>query len=1055
MSENASNTNKSFLDYLKDIDLTASGSLTDKFKETAIKISKESKLPLKLDGIVGEDDFIHVSFSVKVSHTDGFIPYFHIHLKNDELKAKLVESTSDTIGKNSSNQNVGNYLTLIEELKVKEISFTVKKDEKGDLLFSEENVVGDGNGKVKDWYDKWGNNFIDIFSAMYWEEKFSGNPLFFDIRVFDSDLDGNTLTVILVISNGKNLIEKFHSENSYAIGSLISTIKTCYYINQRERKKIESIKSAKAAIMSRNLSHNLGSHVMSYMKHDLSSVEDMLKKGVLETALSCNSVFEEGTEIPYLVGIGRFLSYLQERQDYIATVSTDYIPYPSIVNFKDAIYDELNPDYRFRRHPEWRGQKPANILLANIAKSEGLSRKEDQDNNNIIIKYGKFDGINHLGDGKDDYERMRQWNFSLPGGIMGRHAIFSIVENVIRNAAKHSHRAEDENLILTFDILDPIEKKEEWKKDSFFKEYIDSEDISDMYVVTLTNSVITDEGKIGDIDKIVTEPFANDGDDLTASNKGLKEMVISAAWLRNIRIEEQDTKKLKLAPILRARSVENHLQYVFCLPKVKEVAIITSDNELLEKSKEDVWKKNGWYAYAIDDYKKLPSKNFNFILLDENISANAEEIRKCSNNRFFVASNETVLNERKVKFDISACKNFDTSEDFSEADKQLFEQLAANQDFEISVYDDPKGAIEEKTSLVKCYSHERNIVDKKYIYRKHNDTETDFLNCLCRLCGGNPDGLSQALKNVKFIEGITGGNSTDRLIRRNKIDEKWAYQHFHAMNTKVAIFDERLFTKISGFEMSQLKEEKGEKIDWGKILEGQDDTNSTRYLIDYDLKNSCFLEFDQVYGKSKEEIIRLATEKYPYTNPVGIGLKRISPLVYHKKGIDVFTWTKIREDKEKTVFAIWGMKHEFKNVAVSIEGEKLTIGEYGVVEKVAELTVDGDKIVITPVGDRVWDYDYVSIHQGLLDKIYEKMARKESAYKLNLTKSIHDKFAKNKTDENVKDYLPGLSIHSGRSKPNKTDMPQHQPFIQYSAIENAISDCKYTLVELLDFACYE
>ena len=57
------------------------------------------------------------------------------------------------------------------------------------------------------------------------------------------------------------------------------------------------------------------------------------------------------------------------------------------------------------------------------------------------------------------------------------------------------------------------------------------------------------------------------------------------------------------------------------------------------------------------------------------------------------------------------------------------------------------------------------------------------------------------------------------------------------------------------------------------------------------------------------------------------------------------------------------------------------------------------------------------------------------------------------TKEN--DFLEGMIIHSGRSKPNEEDMPQHQPFVQYSAIENAVLDCKYTLVELLDFACFE
>ena len=51
--------------------------------------------------------------------------------------------------------------------------------------------------------------------------------------------------------------------------------------------------------------------------------------------------------------------------------------------------------------------------------------------------------------------------------------------------------------------------------------------------------------------------------------------------------------------------------------------------------------------------------------------------------------------------------------------------------------------------------------------------------------------------------------------------------------------------------------------------------------------------------------------------------------------------------------------------------------------------------------------------------------------------------------------MPGIMVHSGRSKPNKKDMPQLMPFIQYAAIEHATLDCKYSLVELLDSARYE
>ena len=34
-------------------------------------------------------------------------------------------------------------------------------------------------------------------------------------------------------------------------------------------------------------------------------------------------------------------------------------------------------------------------------------------------------------------------------------------------------------------------------------------------------------------------------------------------------------------------------------------------------------------------------------------------------------------------------------------------------------------------------------------------------------------------------------------------------------------------------------------------------------------------------------------------------------------------------------------------------------------------------------------------------------------------------------------------------------MPQKLPFVQYAALDHAVMDCKYSLVELLDYARYE
>lgn len=855
----------------------------------------------------------------------------------------------------------------------------------------------------------------------------------------------------------------------------------------KDKVQQESIKSAKAAIMSRNLSHNLGSHVMSYLKQNFTSAQEMVANGsLLEVVPEDANV--ECEEMPLLVGMGKFISYLQERQDYIATVSTDYIPYPSVVNFKDAIYDELNPDYRYQRHTEWQGHKPANILLQNIAKSEGLSREVIekgavvvQKENNILIKYRQFDGLNK-DDAKFDYNKLREWNFSLPGGSMGRQAIFSIVENVIRNAAKHGTRKSGDSLEIMFDIIDPFVDTERMKTD--FQDYEDK--VEDLYIVTLTDSNKTSEKDIGDINNVIKKSFVNEGADLTASNKGIKEMIISAAWMRGIRIEEQNEVE-GFAQILEARRTsEGCLQYVFCVPKVKEVAFIVAEKnrDWLSKRDDTVWIKKGWYVFTLEEYKKQ-SKNFNFVILDKVLQSQKEEVRKISSSRFFVASeNETNLKNQEIKF-VRGLDKLSSEKDLDEAKEELFKELAEiEESIKISIYDkEDREEVkdEEGITRVEAFEDEKSIPNKKYIYRKHNDTDIEFVNFLHRLKGDKS--LTEALNGVEFVEGITGGNSTDRLLRHNKRDLLWAFQHAHAMKTKVAIFDERIFTRITGYDMSQLKEGESLPIEWKKELDEVNIFRARQIVNSYDASHGRKKMTNEILNASKEELLRFVQDNYPLSDPVmACELMKVAPLVYNKKGVDVYTLT--RMDESETRFAIWGVRFELNNISTDTrpvseggEGDKWKDNKYGYVEKIAELSFVEVSNAASQNGEQVnkkyfkpeitlfekgkivqkkdFDYDYLSIHQGLLDKVYEVKKNMSVKEKQLITKALYEHFVDSNCDKEILDYLPGLTIHSGRSKPNKDDMPQHQPFIQYSAIENAVSDCKYTLVELLDFACYE
>ena len=141
------------------------------------------------------------------------------------------------------------------------------------------------------------------------------------------------------------------------------------------------------------------------------------------------------------------------------------------------------------------------------------------------------------------------------------------------------------------------------------------------------------------------------------------------------------------------------------------------------------------------------------------------------------------------------------------------------------------------------------------------------------------------------------------------------------------------------------------------------------------------------------------------------------------------------------------------------------------------------KVVLEPSSECFeGKYDFISVHQGLLDKIYGSMNIRDDYQKEEVTKAIFDCFSKSSGKEIVieqerrsqkansedagsqeadsegtkcKYFLPKFIIHSGRSKPNIKDMPQHLPFLQFSAIDHAVRDCKSTLINLLYSAHYE
>ena len=800
-----------------------------------------------------------------------------------------------------------------------------------------------------------------------------------------------------------------------------------------ERFKLQAketaIQATRAAIMSRNMSHNLGSHVMAYLKQQFNSKEEIRQKwGRLPDEL-----------VSYLIGMGKFIGYLQERQDYIATVSTTYIPISTPVDFKDAIFDCLNHDLKSERHPTV--DDSTNLLLSYIALSEGYHRNEknkpllnivfEKEDRKIVTGHDFLEKNRETEASVDD---IRSFEFSLPSGLVGRQALFSIIENLIRNAAKHEQQSND-TLDIRLSICDGEEIDHFWcfKDDSmndYFNEQFsiaESLDISDLSLFTISYKSSQKGDNMKDLVRQLREgmskPYVNDDNIPDENNKGLKEVRISASWLRgnydeteylgyskdnNYSLVKTSNKKAPLVYITGNKDTGD-LYFTIFLKKCLELAYLPEGMSDIDI---EHFRKNGWKELSSKD--ELKSTDFTF---EHIIVANDElydELRPYSSNR--LTCWEGIDDEMR-----SFLKENDWKKDsLLRVIHSLHTgiPITPNETIYIwdshSIWDDSenpkKQTVEEGDLKLVIRTNEEDEEQTKtaeYVYREHHDSNKNlrpFLNCqmLNRYKG---EGY---YSQIKFVEGISGGDSTHRLVRHVDLSVLWYYSHLYAMKKRVAIFDERLFKSVHDVSEAEALERCKKPV----FTENELSRNSRSVLFD-------------------------------------------------QKGVHVFSLIQEKNESNAPVWAIVGCiinwenreccYRKFANVTVSLDGTRTVV---------CEKFVDDNDL----------NFDYISIHQSLLEKLYESfhfMDKGSSGNdevnekgKFSITNEIYHTFIEThrtirmKEDKDYFVYNTNLFIHSGRGSISHDYMPQPQPFIQYSAIQHAVFDCKYTLIELLDYSKY-
>lgn len=744
-----------------------------------------------------------------------------------------------------------------------------------------------------------------IGHPFYHNNKYNGLGAIF-LYIVTSDIKKYTDETIQTIANRLSIIGKdITYAYSFNIGKTLA-----------DNVTKEAIKSAKAAIMSRNMSHNLGSHYIANTKNYISNL--------------ANSKNDQD-----LRGLSHLLQYIQERMDYIATViSNDVYPLGSL-NFKSQIFDELTIDDCGERHGV--NHKTTNFLLKYIVFSEKYTRTNSDSiglkNLKIEINYpitikdpitNEIKTIDKIFTGKSQFRenenniklKLSKLNIAVPCGIMARHALFNIIENIIRNSAKHNKKTQGD-LVIRIVINEVSDGK-------FLK--ISIHDNRGSY-----NELIGNEQNGVVAQRLSAIRFLEEGSsELNKENKGLKEMMISALWLKNENVGDvmseidatangEEKYKLIAEKCLQIEpSTNGDLAYTITLPIYQEMNYI-ADSFSVEELKDihaDVI-----VGTKIHDKNKFGNRPFDSIF-----------------SRYLVDSTETknMSNVEKLK-------------------KTIFDNLGVNvDDYKICI-DSGKDAFHYSDAQVTTNLPDEDDKDmsKKICFITHFDVADD---------NSKKETLLKYNK-LAYLDSISGENFTSTLVTPDFMnDEYLRCKVIESALTNIAIIDERIYEKFAkNDKQMQQSFENGIR----KAVEKRN-INTVSGLIEF-LKGKYpkyFTEEIQVINNllNNKETNTLAdsdTEKaFEILFPKGVIEHTLN-----KRGIFVYS-IEADENQDSVLRSVSGVNTKLGNSKPLADALFLTI-HLGLVEK---YKYDKDRGGVTKLMNEIRTHfpkaKYISVHSG-------------------------------------------------------------------------------------------
>lgn len=400
--------------------------------------------------------------------------------------------------------------------------------------------------------------------------------------------------------------------------------------------KNHATRAAISQVMARNMSHNIGSHVLSKLKsieHISGIANDKFEEGQYKKSnqLPDTKIRENKFEVYQLAS---FNDYLKTRMDFLSDIATS----DPVMENSLWVIDDLFKVFENNR-----------LLLNRISGLADIDFKY-----NIELYYNDVQ-VRTLTESKYNPD----FQISVPNDILGLQAFYVIIENIIRNIAKHGNPVDSEK-----------------KKIKITIRFTDFEENPAYYKVQIFDNLWRDKQDIISVVKSRNEAFKStilneeNNYKLRENNLGTIEMDVCSAYLRCKPINSIDGDDYELPlyqdgivdeskinnknPLLiyaylekATNEIERYsLGYTLFINKPKEVLVIDDDNTFPLKLNCSRLEKCGIKIIRSEELDK--NNIYNFQILYKHNSHNDNNIL---NELYAYLPKRIVSNSENIEFD--------------------------------------------------------------------------------------------------------------------------------------------------------------------------------------------------------------------------------------------------------------------------------------------------------------------------------------------------------------------------------------------------------------------